>query len=144
VNVLTGDAKAGQAYFNGAGGCTKCHNVAGDLAAIGKKYDPVTLQQKFLFPRSFGFGRGGGGASPPKPTMVTVTPAGGKPTTGVLTNLDDFNVALRDAQGEYFSWARNATLKVELNDPYAEHIALLDKYTDKDIHNVVRYLEGLK
>jgi mono/diheme cytochrome c family protein len=45
INVLTGDAKAGQAFFNGAGGCAKCHSITGDLAGIGKKYDPVTIQQ---------------------------------------------------------------------------------------------------
>jgi len=144
VNVLTGDAKAGEAYFNGAGGCAKCHSVTGDLAGIGKKYDPVTLQQKFLFPRSFGFSRGGGPMTPPKPTMVTVTGANGRSVKGTLVSLDDFNVALRDGSGEYFSWARNASLKVVVDDPYATHIELLDKYTDKNIHDVVRYLEGLK
>src|SRR5689334_19058604 len=39
VDVLVGDPKAGEAYFNGAGGCTRCHAVAGDLAHIAKKYD---------------------------------------------------------------------------------------------------------
>lgn len=143
VNVLTGNAQAGQAYFNGAGGCTKCHSVTGDLAGIGKKYDPVTLQQKFLFPRSFGFSRGGGAMTPPKPTMATVT-ANGKSVKGVLVHLDDFHVAVKDAAGDHQSWARSAAVKVTVEDPYAEHIALLDKYSDKNIHDVVRYLEGLK
>src|SRR5216684_2928004 len=59
-NVLTGDAKAGAAYFNGAGKCNTCHSPTGDLARIGTKYDPPTLQSKFLFPRTVGFGRRGG------------------------------------------------------------------------------------
>jgi hypothetical protein len=33
---------------------------------------------------------------------------------------------------------------VEKNDPYAAHNALLGQITDKDIHNVVAYLETLK
>jgi hypothetical protein len=33
---------------------------------------------------------------------------------------------------------------VEKNDPYAAHIELLDQYTDKNIHDVVAYLETLK
>lgn len=144
INVLTGDAKAGERYFNSAGGCTKCHSVSGDLAGVGKKYDPVSLQQKFLFPRTFGFRRGGGSATPPKPVTVKVTPAGGGAVSGTLIYLDDFNVSLRDSEGEYHSWARTPQLKVEKSDPYAEHIALLDKYTDKDIHDVVAYLEKLK
>src|SRR5258708_14884805 len=35
--LLVGDAKAGQAYFNGAGGCNKCHSVTGDLARVRTK-----------------------------------------------------------------------------------------------------------
>src|SRR6266852_3706042 len=34
LDVVTGDAKAGEAYFNGAGGCKSCHSVTGDLAHI--------------------------------------------------------------------------------------------------------------
>lgn len=144
VKILTGDAKAGEAYFNGAGGCNKCHSVTGDLAGIGRKYEPVMLQQKFLFPRTFGFGRGATNVKPPKPVTLTVTTPDGKTVSGVLAHLDDFNVALRDASGEYHSWARTASLKVVKNDPYAGHIALLDKYTDKNMHDIVAYLESIK
>lgn len=143
INVLTGDAKAGAAYFNGAGGCAKCHSVTGDLAGVGAKYDPPVLQQKFLFPRTFVLSRGAGTVAPPKPVSLTVT-TGGKTVSGVLVHLDDFNVALRDAAGEYHSWARTPAMRIEKNDPYAAHIELLDKYTDKNIHDVVTYLETLK
>jgi cytochrome c oxidase cbb3-type subunit III len=144
VNVLTGDATAGAAYFNGAGGCNKCHSVTGDMAGIGNRYDPVTLQQKFLFPRTFGGARGRAAATRAKEVTVTVTPAGGKAVSGVVLRLDDFNVALRDSAGDYHSWKRTAALKVEKNDPYAEHVALLDRYTDKNMHDIVAYLETLK
>jgi hypothetical protein len=33
---------------------------------------------------------------------------------------------------------------VEKHDPYAAHVALLDEYTDKEIHDVVAYLETLQ
>ena len=155
INVLTGDAKAGAAYFNGDGGCTKCHNVNADLKGVGAKYDPVSLQQKFLFPRTFaarqGAGGGGGGGprgrgAPPgsKPTMVTVIPAGGKAISGTLVSLDDFNVALTDSDGEYHSYKRIAGLKVEKNDPFTVHNEMLDRYTDKNMHDIVAYLESLK
>src|SRR4051794_14156306 len=35
--LLVGDAKAGEAYFNGAGKCNTCHSPAGDLKGIGSK-----------------------------------------------------------------------------------------------------------
>jgi cytochrome c oxidase cbb3-type subunit 3 len=143
INVLTGDSKAGGAYFNGEGGCTKCHSVTADLAGVGAKYDAVSLQQKFLFPRTFASSRGVP-RTPAKPVTVTVTPAAGPTVSGTLVNLDDFNVALRDSEGEYHSWKRTASLKVEKHDPFAVHAELLDRYTDKNIHDVVAYLETLK
>jgi mono/diheme cytochrome c family protein len=144
INVLTGDPKAGEAYFNGAGGCAKCHSVTGDLKGVGAKFEPPALQQKFLFPKSFQVGRGGGMANNNKPVTLTVTPAGGTPISGTLLHLDDFNVSLRDAAGEYHAWARVPSLKVVKTDPYQGHIDLLDKYTDKNIHDIVAYLEKLK
>ena len=131
-NVLTGDARQGAAYFSGAGTCAACHSVSGDLAGIGRKYDPPTLQQRFLFPQRT------------KPVSVTVTPKSGAGVNGTLLRIDDFNVSIRDASGEYHSWKRTQDLQIERNDPYARHAELLDKYTDKDIHNVVAYLESLK
>ena len=128
LNVLTGDAGAGRAYFDSI--CSGCHSVTGDLAGIGRKFgDPMDLQQRFLFPRRT------------KPQRVTVTPPG---TAGELVRIDDFDVALRDAAGQVHSWKRSAALRVEVEDPLDRHHELLDVYTDRDIHNVVRYLESLK
>ena len=73
-----------------------------------------------------------------------MTPASGPSVSGVLVHLDDFNVALRDADGEYRAWKRTAAVKVVKNDPFAEHNAMLDRFTDKNIHDVVAYLETLK
>ena len=145
-NVLTGDAKAGAAYFNGEGKCSGCHSPKGDLAGIASRLTPVNLQQRFLFPMSGGRGgRGGRGAAPAsKPVTVTVTPAGGAAVTGVLVFMDDFNVALRDSAGDYKSFRRTPSLKVVKNDPYQAHEQLLDRITDKNMHDVVAYLEGLK
>jgi len=146
-NVLTGDAKAGAAYFNGEGKCASCHSVTGDLAGIGRRLAPVDLQQRFLFPQGGGRGgRGGRGGPAPtsKPVTVTVTPPSGPAITGVLVSLDDFNVALRDASGDYRSFKRTPSLKVVKHDPYLAHEELLDRITDKNMHDVVAYLEGLK
>jgi cytochrome c oxidase cbb3-type subunit 3 len=150
-NVLTGDRRAGEAYFNGDGGCRECHSPTGDLKGIGARLDPPGLQQRFLFPRpptrgprGPGGGAGGPGAPVAKVTTVTVTPASGESVTGALVALDDFTVALRDPNGVYRSWKRTADLTVVKNDPYAAHIALLDKYTDKNMHDIVAYLESLK
>src|SRR4029078_10067006 len=45
-NVLTGDARAGAAYFNGAGKCATCHTATTlSLAGIGGRYEAIDLQQ---------------------------------------------------------------------------------------------------
>ncbi|MEZ2346609.1 c-type cytochrome [Terriglobus sp. RCC_193] len=144
LNILVGDPKAGKTYFEGAGGCTKCHSVTGDLAHIASKYAPFALQQKVVFPDNRAITRQGSVSRQAKTLTVTVTTPKGTKVTGVPTNMDDYNVSLRDAAGQYYSFTRSPDLKVEKNDPYAAHVALLDVYTDKDIHDVVSYLETLQ
>jgi hypothetical protein len=148
-NVLTGDAKAGAAYFNGEGKCNTCHSPTGDLAGISKRYAPAMIQQRFLFPMvgAFGGGRGGRGGRGDGGNArirLTVTPPNGPAVTGSLVHLDDFDVSLRDSTGEYHSWKRTPALKVVKNDPLQAHIDLLDKISDKTMHDVVAYLETLK
>jgi cytochrome c oxidase cbb3-type subunit 3 len=144
-NVLTGDPKAGEVYFNGEGKCDSCHSPTGDLAGIGKRFDPVNLQQRFLFPQPAGRGgRGGGRGATGKVITITVTPPSGQPITGVPVVLDDFYVSLRDESGQYYSWKRTPELKVVKNNPFEAHIDLLERITDKNMHDVVAYLETLK
>jgi cytochrome c oxidase cbb3-type subunit 3 len=146
LDALTGDAKKGESYFNGAGGCNKCHSATGDLKGIGAKYDAHDVQGRWLQPRRAAGGRGGRGAAPAASTStVTVTLKSGQVLTGTLERLDDFNVALRDAAGDYHSFERNGdSPKVEVKDPLRAHVDLLRKLTDTDIHNVTAYLETLK
>ena len=144
TNMLSGDPKAGEAFFNGAGGCNKCHSPAGDLAGIATRYEPPMLQQRFVFPNSGRVARGADGPTAPAKSQVTVTPPGGKPVKGTLVRIDDFIVTLLDATGETRTLTRVPGMKVDVSDPFAAHIALLDKCTDADIHNMTAYLETLK
>jgi mono/diheme cytochrome c family protein len=143
LNVLVGDPARGKAYFEGAGGCSHCHSANGDLAHIAAKYDPPTLQLRVVFPMDRALTKSGPSAQR-KPLTVTVTTADGKTVTGVPTEIDDFNVALVDGSGQYHTFAREPGVKVEKHDPYAAHVALLDQYTDQQIHDVVAYLETLQ
>jgi len=144
LNILVGDAKAGKIYFEGAGGCAKCHSVTGDLAHIASKYTPFALQQKVVFPDNRAITKQSSVSRQTKTLTITVTTPTGTKVTGEPTNIDDFNVSLRDAAGQYYSFTRSPDLKVEKHNPYAAHVALLDTYTDKDIHDVVSYLETLQ
>jgi cytochrome c oxidase cbb3-type subunit 3 len=136
-DLLTGDAKAGEAYFNGAGRCNTCHSATGDLAGLGSRFQPSQLQTRFLYPR------GGRGGAPAKPTTVTVLSRTGRAVSGTLEFMDDFTVGLRDAEGYYRSFSRDAFV-LEVQDPLAAHVQLLRQYTSKNMHDVLAYLVTLK
>src|SRR5438046_2028055 len=70
LDILVGNASQGAAYFNGAGRCTQCHSATGDLAGIGAKYDPKTIQNLIV---SGGTARRPNGSAPaPKAPVTTV------------------------------------------------------------------------
>lgn len=138
--VVTGNAKAGQAYFNGAGKCHTCHSATGDLAHIASKFGPADLQAQFLYPgSSMRFDREGG----PEAPKVTVTLRDGTTVSGKVKRLDDFEISMYDATGEYRAWPRDQ-VKVEVEDRLVAHRKLLEKYTDEDMHNLLAYLVTLK
>jgi mono/diheme cytochrome c family protein/small nuclear ribonucleoprotein (snRNP)-like protein len=139
-DVVTGDAKAGEAYFNGAGQCSTCHSPTGDLAHIATKFEPADLQAQFLYPGSSYAFRSAG---KPAATKVTVTLGSGEVVRGSLKRLDDFNISMIDSSGAYRSWPRNE-VRIELEDRLAAHRKLLDQYTDADMHNVLAYMVTLK
>lgn len=144
-NVLTGDAKAGAAYFTGDGKCATCHSPTGNLAGIGARLEPIDLQQRFLFPGGGRGGRGRGGAAPnPNAVRVTVTPPNGPAASGVLVQMDDFFVTFRGEDGTPRTFRRVPGMKIDRQDPLAYHVELLDRLTDKNMHDIVAYLETLK
>jgi cytochrome c oxidase cbb3-type subunit 3 len=147
LNILVGDAAAGRAYFEA--NCTACHSAAGDLAGIGARVStPMQLQNLWV-----GGGRGGGrgrGSDDNDPDdrrtpTVTVIPQSGQKVAGRLDRIDDFYVSLVLSDGTRQSFRRVGDQpKVEITDPLATHRALLEKYTDRDMHNVTAYLVTLK
>src|SRR5215831_11603848 len=90
--LLTGNADAGKAFFNGPGGCKNCHSPTGDLAAIANRYSPMELEARMLYP-----GRRKEG---PHTTAVITLPSG-EQIKGQLVHADDFVVSLRDGSGWY-------------------------------------------
>jgi cytochrome c oxidase cbb3-type subunit III len=139
ADLQTGNAQAGEKYFNGPGGCSKCHTPTGDLAGLATRLQGLQLMQRMLYPS----GRGGRGGRPPYAPTVTVTPPNGPPVTGRLAYRDEFTIALTDESGWYRSWPTKQ-VKFVVDDKLEAHAAQLPKYTDADMHNVLAYLETLK
>lgn len=139
LSVVSGDAKKGEAWFNGPGQCNTCHSPTGDLAKIGGKYPPDAIQNRFLWPGGGGFG------ATTTARKATVTLPDGQTVMGTVKRLDDFYISLYDQQGNYRAWSReDGRIKVELEDRLKAHRELLDKYTDEIMHNLTAYLVTLK
>jgi cytochrome c oxidase cbb3-type subunit 3 len=149
LDIVVGDPKAGEAYFNGAGRCRTCHSASGDLKGVGAKYEPATLQGRLLLPR----GRTSTPGGPPNPLYAdptalkaTVTLPSGESTTGGLVRMTDFEIALFTVEtGQLRSWLRHGEVpKVVVTDPLQAHVDQLGKWTDADMHNMTAYLASLK
>jgi cytochrome c oxidase cbb3-type subunit 3 len=129
LNIVTGDPKAGERYFNT--NCKSCH--AADLAHAATKFPaPDQLQSRFVWPV----------LRQSTKKNVTIT-HDGEVIKGTLKQIDDFNVSMYDAAGNYHAWPIRS-VKVEIEDRLAGHRQLLEKYTDADIHNLTAYLVTLK
>ncbi|MBV9264746.1 MAG: cytochrome c [Acidobacteriaceae bacterium] len=145
LNIVTGDAKQGEAYFNGAGHCSGCHSVSGDLAHIGSRLEPVEVQQHIVMPREGRWWIPHAKPSKGQEIRASVTLPSGETVEGVLDHIDDFNVSLTDGNGEYRSFPRDGdSPKIILKDPLQAHTEMLTKYKDSDIHNLTAYLVSLK
>src|SRR5947209_17200269 len=46
ADLQTGDADAGRQYFNGAGGCARCHTPTGDLAGVATRHQGLELLRR--------------------------------------------------------------------------------------------------
>lgn len=156
LNILVGDAKAGEAYF--AAHCTSCHSLTGDMKGIASKYsDAKALQNGFIggtLPISGGGGRGpggggrggGGGVG----SQATVTLANGQVLQGRLVRRDDFLIILTLADGTRKSIPLDVpgpAPKVDVKDPSAAHkkmVLELDDPDNKNMHDVTAFLWTLK
>jgi cytochrome c oxidase cbb3-type subunit 3 len=135
LNIVVGDAKAGQAYF--AAQCSSCHSATGDLQGIATRVSsPMQLQNHWV---------GGGRGVSSKPVTVSVTDASGQKVEGRLGRIDDFIVVVVQDDGMSRSFRRDGDVpKIEIRDPREAHRKMLPTYSDKDIHDVTAYLVTLK
>jgi cytochrome c oxidase cbb3-type subunit III len=145
VDPLVGDAKAGEAYFNGPGKCAGCHSVSGDLAGIGAKFTDVRALQGAMLSGGAAARQGYAGLPESARKTVTVTMQSGETVKGQLDQIDDFIVALTDSDGNYHSYVRHGdNPKVTISNPLQPHFDMLRNFKDEDIHNLTAYLVTLK
>lgn len=129
-DLHTGDSTAGKRYFEGPGGCTKCHSATGDLAGIATKLSGLRLEMQMLYPRD-------------AKQKISVKTPDGQTLSGTVEYQDEFTIGMRDSAGAYHSWPTKA-ISFKIDNPLQAHVDALGKYTDDDIHNVLAYIQTLK
>jgi cytochrome c oxidase cbb3-type subunit 3 len=129
-DLHTGNAEAGKTYFETTGGCTKCHSATGDLAGVATRYTGLQLLQQMLYPRQ-------------AKATVSVKTASGQTYNGPVEYKDEFHIGMKDSFGVYHSWPLSA-VTMKISDPAEQHVEIMSKYTDNDMHNVLAYIQTLK
>jgi cytochrome c oxidase cbb3-type subunit 3 len=125
-----GNAAAGQKWFEAK--CARCHSPMGDLKGVATKLAGPDLLTMLLLPPS----------SPTKQTG-SVTPKSGAAVKGTFVHRDAFTVTLRLADDSTHTWMTK-DVTVAVDDPLKGHRDLLPTYTDKDLHDVLAYLQTLR
>src|SRR5579859_2649644 len=128
--LLTGNAEAGKAYFNGTGGCKTCHSPTGDLAGVAKKYSSIELESRMMYPDG-------------PPLKCTVTLPSGERMNGTVRHIDEFTLVMKEDSGWFRTFSRDQ-VKVELRDSLAAHRQLLEMITPTQFHDLFAYIASLK
>ena len=136
-----GDPTAGQAIYEGKGGCAACHIVNGkggllgpDLTEIGLRRSVKFLRDSIVDPSAY---------INPEYQSATVVTRNGAKIRGVVLNEDDYSIQLRDTREELRSF-----LKSDLKDVQYEKESLMPSYksalSDTELNNLVAYLNSLR
>jgi cbb3-type cytochrome c oxidase subunit III len=128
-DLQTGNAELGRQYFNGNGGCAKCHSPTGDLAGVASRYEGLQLEERMLYPRNV-------------KSALTVKLPNGRKFSGTMAYRDEFTVALIDSSGTYRSWPTDS-VSYDVDSAVDAHVDLFSRYTDDDIHNLMAYIQTL-
>lgn len=134
ADLATGNVEAGRLYFNGAGGCSRCHSATGDLASVATRYQGLELLQRMLYPS--------GRPAPSRP-KVTVTLRSGHTLIAPLVSESEFAIVILDPSGKQHTYEKSG-VKFQIDNPMSAHFEQLTKYSDVDMHNVFAYLDTLK
>jgi cytochrome c oxidase cbb3-type subunit 3 len=128
-DLKTGNMEAGKRYFEGAGGCTKCHSAT-SLAGVATRFTGLQLERQMLYPSNV-------------KNKVTVKTRAGQTFSGLLEYEDEFTIGMKDETGTYRSWPVKA-ITFHVDRPADAHVDAMSKYTDDDVHNVLAYIQTLK
>jgi putative heme-binding domain-containing protein len=136
-----GDARRGQAIFEGKGACTSCHRVNGngsrsgpDLTDVGGLRRAADLQRSIVDP---------GAAVLPNHRFFRVVTREGAEVTGRLLNHDLFTVQLLDSKEQLRSFQKQALREYAFIDG-SPMPSYRDRLSTEEVADLVAYLVSLK
>lgn len=139
--VNTGDARRGQAIFEGKGKCMGCHRLgsrggfaAPDLSQIGMKRRAADLERSLLDPSA---------EVRAENRTVRAVLTDGSRVSGVLLNQDTYSIQLRDTAGKLISLPKSKLEKFDIltTSPMPSYKGIL---TSQETADTVAYLITLK
>jgi putative heme-binding domain-containing protein len=137
----TGDAKAGQAIYDGKGGCAACHIVNGRGGRLGPELTEIGLRRSLNFLRDSIVDPGA--SIDPEYRSATVVTRDGARIRGVVLNEDDYSIQLRDTREELRSF-----VKSNLRDVKPEKESLMPSYksalSETEVNDLVACLNSLR
>jgi cytochrome c oxidase cbb3-type subunit 3 len=137
----TGDAKAGQAIYEGKGGCAACHIVNGVGGLLGPELTEIGLRRSLKFLRD-AIVDPSAYIDPEYHSAIVVARSGAE-IRGVVINEDDYSIQLRDTREDLRSF-----LKRDLKDVQREKESLMPSYksvlSETEVNDLVAHLNSLR
>ncbi|MGH9712989.1 MAG: c-type cytochrome [Candidatus Acidiferrales bacterium] len=150
---FSGDRKAGERTFQGAGNCWLCHMVDGkggrvgpDLSGVGSRRSPEFLAEKIRHPNKH---LSPGMMEPQKDwpydtEEITVVTKSGKTIEGVLRNEDSFSIQIMDLSEDLHSFMKKDLREViherKTPMPPSDEATL----SGQQLRDLVAYLDSLR
>ncbi len=135
---VTGNASAGQKFFQGAGACTSCHMVHGlgkavgpDLSNVGARLTVAELREALLRP---------GGRIADGYELVTLHLRDSSTLRGFIRDRTNFDLHLQDLQGHFHSVSNDGITQIE---PTGGSPMPAVKADSAELGNLVAYLAHL-
>jgi putative heme-binding domain-containing protein len=139
---VPGDPQHGRQIFQGKGGCSACHSVGGEGAAVGPSLTRVGrersldyLRQKLLEPSQY---------ISPGYTTVSVTLRNGQVIRGIEKGFDDFSAQLLDMNRQFHSFRREEVAQMKREEQSLMPADYGTRLTASEQTDLLAYLASLR
>jgi cytochrome c oxidase cbb3-type subunit III len=139
--VLPGDPGRGERVYQSKG-CAGCHMIAGrgegfgpELTDIGSRRNGAHLRQTILRPSA---------ELPEEFLYIAVVTQTGTTVRGIRVNEDSFNIQIKDARGQFHSFAKSELKELVRNRNETPMPSYEGSLSNAELDDLVAYLASLK